>query len=116
MIEANETEIRTEMDGIYINKTKQIINTGRLREEYMTKDEKLNFQKELQEAMNQMKLEKKKVWSPIMMICFIVKVNLFIHHSNKVVTLYSIQIFVSNNHLLNTYYNNKLNQNGKDAS
>jgi signal transduction histidine kinase len=31
------------MDGIYINKTKQIINTGRLREEYMTVDEKINF-------------------------------------------------------------------------
>ena len=43
LIEDNETEIRSEMDGIYINKTKQIINTGRLREEYMTKDEKLNF-------------------------------------------------------------------------
>lgn len=43
LIEANETEIRSEMDGIYINKTKQIINTGRLREEYMTRDEKLNF-------------------------------------------------------------------------
>jgi hypothetical protein len=43
LIESNETEIRTEMDGIYINKTKQIVNTGRLREEYMTKEEKLNF-------------------------------------------------------------------------
>ena len=43
LIEAVETEIRTEMDGIYINKTKQIVNTGRLREEYMTPDEKLNF-------------------------------------------------------------------------
>lgn len=52
LIEANETEIRQEMDGIYINKTKQIINTGRLREEYMTQDEKLNFQRELQEAVN----------------------------------------------------------------
>jgi hypothetical protein len=31
------------MDGIYINKTKQIVNTGRLKEEYMTKEEKLNF-------------------------------------------------------------------------
>lgn len=48
------------MDGIYINKTKQIINTGRLREEYMTKEEKLNFQRELQEAMNQMKVDGKK--------------------------------------------------------
>lgn len=60
LIEANETEIRTEMDGIYINKTKQIINTGRLKEEYMTPDEKLNFQRELQEAMNQMKVDGKR--------------------------------------------------------
>lgn len=52
MIEANETEIRQEMDSIYINKTKHIINTGRLREEYMTVDEKLNFQRELQEAVS----------------------------------------------------------------
>jgi len=51
LIEDNETLIRTEMDSIYINKTKQIINTGRLKEEYMTKDEKLNFQRELQEAV-----------------------------------------------------------------
>ena len=43
LIEANETELRKDMDGIYINKTKQIINTGRLLESYMTKDEKLNF-------------------------------------------------------------------------
>jgi len=43
LIEDNETAIRTDMDSIYINKTKQIINTGRLKEEYMTKDEKLNF-------------------------------------------------------------------------
>lgn len=60
LIEANETEIRTEMDGIYINKTKQIINTGRLAENYMTKEEKLNFQRELQETMNQMKIDSKK--------------------------------------------------------
>lgn len=44
LIEQNETEIRQEMDSIYINKTKQIVNTGRLKEEYMTRDEKLNFQ------------------------------------------------------------------------
>lgn len=43
IIEANESEIRNEMEGIYIGKTKQIINTGRLKEEYMTPDEKLNF-------------------------------------------------------------------------
>ena len=52
LIESNETEIRTDMDSIYINKTKQIINTGRLREEYMTKDEKLNFQSELANAVS----------------------------------------------------------------
>jgi hypothetical protein len=57
LIETNETEIRTEMDGIYIGKTKQIVNTGRLKEEYMTRDEKVNFQNELLEAMNKMKLE-----------------------------------------------------------
>ena len=55
MIEANETEIRTDMDSIYINKTKQIINTGRLKEEYMTKDEKTNFQQELANAVSQIK-------------------------------------------------------------
>ncbi len=43
LIESNETEIRTEMDSIYINKTKQIVNTGRLKEDYMTIDEKRNF-------------------------------------------------------------------------
>jgi hypothetical protein len=43
LIETNETEIRGDMDSIYINKTKQIINTGRLREEYMTREEKENF-------------------------------------------------------------------------
>ncbi len=52
IIEANESEIRNEMEGIYIGKTKQIINTGRLKEEYMTVDEKLNFQKELSDAVN----------------------------------------------------------------
>ena len=60
LIEANETEIRTEMDGIYINKTKQIINTGRLREEYMTRDEKLNFQNELANAVGSLKKSESK--------------------------------------------------------
>ena len=61
VIEANETEIRSEMDGIYINKTKQIINTGRLKEEYMTQDEKLNFQNELANAVSQIKLNAKVI-------------------------------------------------------
>jgi hypothetical protein len=61
VIEANETEIRSEMDGIYINKTKQIINTGRLKEEYMTQDEKINFQNELANAVSQIKLNAKVI-------------------------------------------------------
>lgn len=55
LIEANETEIRHEMDSIYINKTKQIVNTGRLKEEYMTRDEKINFQAELAAVVGGMK-------------------------------------------------------------
>lgn len=55
LIEANETEIRQEMDSIYINKTKQIVNTGRLKEEYMTRDEKINFQNELAAAVSGLK-------------------------------------------------------------
>ena len=51
LIEQNETEIRSEMDSIYINKTKQIVNTGRLKEEYMSKDEKVNFHNELAAAV-----------------------------------------------------------------
>ena len=57
LIETNETEIRGDMDSIYINKTKQIINTGRLREEYMTREEKENFQNELASKMNQMRVK-----------------------------------------------------------
>ena len=44
MIEENEKDMRAEMGGIYINKGKQIIHTGRLLEEYMTGDEKGAFQ------------------------------------------------------------------------
>lgn len=61
LIEMNETEIRTDMDSIYINKTKQIVNTGRLREEYMTKEEKLNFQNELASAVSQIKKSEKVI-------------------------------------------------------
>jgi hypothetical protein len=59
VIEINETEIRNEMDSIYVNKTRQIINTGRLKEEYMTKEEKLNFQNELQMAVGNIKKSEK---------------------------------------------------------
>lgn len=34
MIEANERDMRQEMTGVYINKGKQIIHTGRLAPEY----------------------------------------------------------------------------------
>ena len=44
LIEANELDMRAEMGGIYINKGKQIIHTGRLLEEYMTGEEKGAFQ------------------------------------------------------------------------
>ena len=47
LIEANESEIRSEMNGIFINKSKQIINTGRLQPEYMTGKEKSAFQQDL---------------------------------------------------------------------
>lgn len=43
MVENNETEIRQELNTIFINKQKQIINTGKLRDEYMTPQEKGAF-------------------------------------------------------------------------
>ena len=43
LIEQNELDMRAEMGGIYINKGKQIIHTGRLLEEYMTGAEKSAF-------------------------------------------------------------------------
>jgi capping protein beta len=51
MVEQNEAEMRVEIQGVYLNKSKQIINTGRLREEYMSADEKLKFQAELLNAI-----------------------------------------------------------------
>ena len=43
LIEANENEMRKESTNMYINKSKQIINTGRLTDEYMTGKEKSEF-------------------------------------------------------------------------
>lgn len=51
LIEANENDMRSESTGVYITKTKQIINTGRLQDEYMSKLEKSAFQQELIAAM-----------------------------------------------------------------
>ena len=50
MLEQNEDQLRITVQDNYINKQRQIINTGRLIEEYMSKSEKLKFQKELEEA------------------------------------------------------------------
>ena len=51
MVEENENKLRGDMDSLYVSKTKQIINTGRLREDYMTKDQKSNFHAELAAKM-----------------------------------------------------------------
>jgi hypothetical protein len=45
------------MHGIFINKSRQIINTGRLKPEYMTLAEKGAFQQELLEMMQKNKVE-----------------------------------------------------------
>ena len=50
MIEYNEGILRNEVTENYINKQRQITNSGRLLEEYMTKDEKSAFQAELAAA------------------------------------------------------------------
>lgn len=50
MIENNESLLRNEVADNYINKQRQITNSGRLLEEYMTKDEKAKFQAELAAA------------------------------------------------------------------
>jgi hypothetical protein len=47
LIEQNETEIRQEIDSIFINNTKQIVITGRVKDEYLTKDENIRFHNEL---------------------------------------------------------------------
>ncbi len=47
MIEANENEMRSESSGIYISKSKQIINTARILDEF----KKSAFQNELIEVM-----------------------------------------------------------------
>jgi len=50
MIEANESVLRNEVTENYTNKQRQITNSGRLMEEYMTKSEKNAFQAELAAA------------------------------------------------------------------
>ena len=36
LIELNEADIRSDIHGLYINKSKQIIDTGRLKAEYQS--------------------------------------------------------------------------------
>ena len=43
LIEACEDHLRNEVTDIYVGKQRHITNTGRLLEEYMTKDEKMKF-------------------------------------------------------------------------
>ena len=50
MIEKNEDTLRNNVQESYITKQRQITNTGRLLEEYMSKAEKKRFQDELEEA------------------------------------------------------------------
>jgi hypothetical protein len=54
IIENNEGILRTEVTDNYINKQRQIINSGRLVEEYMNSDAKKKFQQELAEAQSKM--------------------------------------------------------------
>ena len=49
MIEENERSIKTDLHSSYINKTKQIINTGRIAFGYGNKED--DFTKELNEAI-----------------------------------------------------------------
>jgi ACT domain-containing protein len=40
LIESNETDMRSDIESVYCNKARQIINTGRLHEIYMSNEEK----------------------------------------------------------------------------
>ena len=53
MIEANEADVRSEMTGIYINKNKQIIDTGRLKDSHYTKEHMTKHQEELINVIKQ---------------------------------------------------------------
>jgi hypothetical protein len=43
--------MRNDMEAVYINKARQIINTGRLHEFYMSSEEKKTFYGELTQAV-----------------------------------------------------------------
>ena len=50
LIEHNESNLRELVAQIYVTKQRHITNTGRLIEEYMSKDEKAKFQQDLAAA------------------------------------------------------------------
>lgn len=54
MVESNESLLRTEVTDNYINKQRQIINSGRLVDEYMDAAQKSKFYEELQAAQSKM--------------------------------------------------------------
>ena len=55
LIELNEEKLRGDVCEHYVNKQRAITNTGRLLEEYMTKEEKERFRQELEEAQSKTK-------------------------------------------------------------
>ena len=50
MIESNEASLRSDVVENYVNKQRQITNTARLHEQFMTKEEQNKFQAELKAA------------------------------------------------------------------
>ena len=59
IIEANEEVLRNNVQEAYITKNREITNTGRLLEQYMSKDEKRAFQEELAAAQAAIAAKKK---------------------------------------------------------
>ncbi len=55
LIETNEERLRSEVADTYSAKQRQITNTGRLLDDYMSKEEKAKFQAELMAATSKLK-------------------------------------------------------------
>lgn len=62
MIEHNEGLLRGELTDIYVNKQRNITNTGRLIEEFMTKDQKQKFQMEMAAAAQDKPAQKEEIY------------------------------------------------------
>lgn len=50
LIEKNEDTLRSEINDVYINKQRQITNTGRLKDNEQTEAQRAQFYKELAEV------------------------------------------------------------------